>query len=79
MTQTSHGDSLGSNSQKIPFKFSEYIKSVQAELGHVTWPDRPVVVRSVLTIIGICAIVSLMIAAIDYVLTAALVHFNQLL
>jgi preprotein translocase subunit SecE len=52
-------------------QFFTYLKNVRAELGHVVWPSRKTALSHTVLVVLLSALVALVIALLDYILTGA--------
>lgn len=66
------------NTDPLPAR-SGFVADVVAELRQVEWPTRQVVMRSFGIIIGICVVVSVFVAGVDFVLTGIMVKMGELI
>ena len=71
--------SISQGGSPAPFKVTEYLKDIRAELRNVTWPDRAHVIRASAVVIALCVGMSAVVGVVDYGLTIGLVWFNRVL
>lgn len=44
-----------------------YFRDVRAEMKHVTWPSRPLIVAYTLVVVGVSVVTALYLGLLDYV------------
>ena len=72
-------NSIGHIESPASFRLTDYIKSVRAELGNVSWPDRAHIVRASAIVIALCVGMSVVVGVVDYILTVVLIGLNRVL
>lgn len=55
--------------------FTNYLKNVRTELGHVVWPTRKTALTHTLLVVLLSALTALIIAVLDYLFTGAVGFF----